>query len=86
MHYSSDIRTLIALVAAGAGIALLPGGAGDPGHPDVTFYPLTGFAQASWEMGMIWRRELPLLWRQQWREWLTVKDHPFGFSKPGRPV
>ena len=24
-----------------------------------------------------------MVWRQQWREWLTVKDHPFGFSKPG---
>ena len=33
VHYSSDIRTLIALVAAGAGVALLPGEAGDPGHP-----------------------------------------------------
>ncbi len=33
VHYSNDIRTLIALVAAGAGVALLPGEAGKPGHP-----------------------------------------------------
>ncbi|MFQ1713325.1 LysR family transcriptional regulator [Aeromonas veronii] len=50
---AEDIQTLVALVAAGIGNAILPRSVSFIAGPDVTLYPLSG-PSAEWEVSMVW--------------------------------
>ncbi|MGU5764391.1 LysR family transcriptional regulator [Aeromonas allosaccharophila] len=50
---AEDIQTLVALVAAGIGNAILPRSVSFIAGPDVTLYPLSG-PSSEWEVSMVW--------------------------------
>ena len=50
---AEDIQTLVALVAAGIGNAILPRSVSFIAGPDVTLYPLSGPC-SEWEISMVW--------------------------------
>ena len=50
---AEDIQTLVALVAAGIGNAILPRSVSFIAGPDVTLYPLFG-PNSEWEISMVW--------------------------------
>ena len=50
---AEDIQTLVALVAAGIGNAILPRSVSFIAGPDVTLYPLSGPC-SEWEVSMVW--------------------------------
>ncbi|MGU5699166.1 LysR family transcriptional regulator [Aeromonas allosaccharophila] len=50
---AEDIQTLVALVAAGIGNAILPRSVSFIAGPDVTLYPLSG-PNSEWEISMVW--------------------------------
>lgn len=50
---AEDIQTLVALVAAGIGNAILPHSVSFIAGPEVTLYPLSG-AHSSWEISVVW--------------------------------
>ena len=50
---AEDIQTLVALVAAGIGNAILPRSVSFIAGPDVTLYPLSG-PSSEWEVCMVW--------------------------------
>ncbi|WP_303842930.1 LysR family transcriptional regulator [Aeromonas sobria] len=50
---AEDIQTLVALVAAGIGNAILPSSVSFIAGPDVTLYPLSGPC-SEWEISMVW--------------------------------
>lgn len=53
IQHSRDIQTLLALVATGIGIALVPESATHIAPHDIEFIPLSG-PYASWEVGLVW--------------------------------
>lgn len=50
---AEDIQTLVALVAAGIGNAILPRSVSFIAGPDVTLYPLSG-PNSEWEVSLVW--------------------------------
>ncbi|MCH7372774.1 LysR family transcriptional regulator [Aeromonas sp. MR16] len=50
---AEDIQTLVALVAAGIGNAILPRSVSFIAGPDVTLYPLSG-PYSEWEISLVW--------------------------------
>ncbi|HHQ4748271.1 TPA: LysR family transcriptional regulator [Aeromonas veronii] len=50
---AEDIQTLVALVAAGIGNAILPRSVSFIAGPDVSLYPLSG-PSSEWEVSMVW--------------------------------
>ncbi|WP_323906991.1 LysR family transcriptional regulator [Aeromonas veronii] len=50
---AEDIQTLVALVAAGIGNAILPRSVSFIAGPDITLYPLSG-PSSEWEVSMVW--------------------------------
>lgn len=50
---AEDIQTLVALVAAGIGNAILPRSVSFIAGPDVTLYPLSG-PYSQWEISLVW--------------------------------
>ncbi|MFM4702089.1 LysR family transcriptional regulator [Aeromonas bivalvium] len=50
---AEDIQTLVALVAAGIGNAILPRSVSFIAGPDVTLYPLSG-PWSEWEISLVW--------------------------------
>ncbi|WP_416261677.1 LysR substrate-binding domain-containing protein [Gibbsiella quercinecans] len=56
-QYASDIHTLLALVAAGNGCALIPQGALSITPPGIRFVHLSG-PHTSWQAGLAWNSEI----------------------------
>jgi LysR family transcriptional activator of glutamate synthase operon len=55
---STEISTIEGLVAAGLGVAILPGPRPNRAEPGVAYVPLAG-AEAYRDIGLIWMRERP---------------------------
>lgn len=53
---AEDVQTLVALVAAGIGNAILPRSVSFIAGPDVTLYPLSG-PSSEWEVSMVWNSD-----------------------------
>lgn len=51
---TDDLQTVLALVAAGVGAAIVPESARNIAPPRVMMHPLTG-SSASWKIGVLWR-------------------------------
>ncbi len=61
---ANDIQTLIALVAAGVGISLVPYSARLISREDVTFIPINNIPEAMWHIDVIWLASLPQQWQK----------------------
>lgn len=61
---ANDIQTLIALVAAGVGISLVPYSARLISREDVTFIPINNIPEAMWHIDVIWLASLPQEWQK----------------------
>lgn len=60
---ANDIQTLIALVAAGVGVSLLPYSAKNIRQEGIRFIPIHSCEQAQWQINVIWQASLPKLWQ-----------------------
>ncbi|WP_353242640.1 LysR family transcriptional regulator [Providencia sp.] len=71
LQEASDIQTLIALVAAKAGISLIPYSAKYIAQEDVHFIPLHHCEAASWQIDVIWHTSLPKIWQSTFYTWVN---------------
>lgn len=71
---AEDIQTLVALVAAGIGNAILPRSVSFIAGPDVTLYPLSGPC-SEWEISLVWNQEFADPIRDRFVQ-LVIDAHP----------
>ncbi|PVZ87109.1 LysR family transcriptional regulator [Serratia sp. S1B] len=74
LQQAEDIQTLLALVAAGVGIALLPQSITYIAPAGVTILPLTG-EQTQWQVGLAWAPQRPDTLRDNFIQ-LVLKNAP----------
>ncbi|MCX0430179.1 LysR family transcriptional regulator [Aeromonas veronii] len=80
---AEDIQTLVALVAAGIGNAILPRSVSFIAGPDVTLYPLSG-PSSEWEVSMVWNPDFADPIRDHFVR-QVIASHPLPVSAtPGR--
>ncbi len=58
VQYAREIHTMLALVGAGIGVALVPQVAGDLGFPNVRLQPITLQPKVFSELTLIWRKQI----------------------------
>ncbi len=71
---AEDIQTLVALVAAGIGNAILPRSVSFIAGPDVTLYPLSGPC-SEWEISLVWNPDFADPIRDRFVQ-LVIDAHP----------
>lgn len=74
LQIADDLQTVLALVAAGAGLSLVPQQAMRLSGMEVELFPLTG-KHAEWAIGAVWRpdRDNPALW-----SFIALMEHVAG--------
>ncbi|AIN65063.1 MULTISPECIES: LysR family transcriptional regulator [Providencia] len=60
---ASDIQTIIALVAAGVGVSLVPYSSRHISRHDVAFIPIEDSPSAMWNIDVVWSLALPKPWQ-----------------------
>lgn len=73
----NDIQTIIALVAAGMGISLVPYSARHISRNDVAIIPIEQNDLATWGIDVIWPSSLPMLWKNTIMALLAETAHHF---------
>lgn len=77
---AEDIQTLVALVAAGIGNAILPRSVSFIAGPDVTLYPLSG-PYSEWEISLVWNPSFADPIRDRFLQ-LVRETHPEAITAP----
>lgn len=77
---AEDIQTLVALVAAGIGNAILPRSVSFIAGPDVTLYPLSG-PYSEWEISLVWNPTFADPIRDRFLA-LVRAEHPEAEARP----
>ncbi|MEL3927591.1 LysR family transcriptional regulator [Aeromonas enteropelogenes] len=79
---TEDVQTLVALVSAGIGNAILPRSVSFIAGPDVTLYPLSG-PYSEWEISLVWNPEFADPIRDRFLQ-LVLEAHPTVCAATGR--